>query len=750
MRLHSIQFALRLWLHLASALKYMRRFLTISCTSLALIISVASAHAFFVPQMAHAQAVPTSPPSTPAPTPTVVDSISDAQRNQGTDTSGSGRPTSFSVDEGGIFSKVMIIIMSIFAWLLGIAMVTLDYSVFFTVVTMGEYVKELQAVGVTWRILRDIGNILLIFGFLAVGITTILNVDWYGDRKKMIPMLIIAAVFMNFSLFATSAIIDMGNLFATQFYKQINGGEMPGTKLSVPANGSLLTQAGSVRSSISNEVISQKIMANLGLTTLYGAARNNTLPVFEGNNMLFIGVLGILLFIVAAFVMFSLALILIVRFIVLIFLLLLSPIGFAGWAVPQLASTSHMWWDTLIKQTITAPILLLLLYIALAVITDPNFLRFGANPDYMGFIQKSSGDFNVPGLASMLLSFSVAMGLLLAVTYFSKKLGAIGGDWAMKTAGKLTFGLTAAGMRSTAGFGFNAASRRFSSSKLARVPVIGRAVGGALNYGAKSNFDVRSTGVIQKLSDGKINPGEAQKGGYREREEKSVKAHQAYIKSVGEDIETRKAGEVAKVMKVRSEAEKVVSDEKAKFKSSGGEDLEKKKEEQAKTVKDLEEEVKKNAKSDIVGPAREQRDRETEQKLTAARQEFKTIEDTIATLSKPLEEAEKDLEEKKKDEKTVTGNISKEKKEFQVAYAEGMKGESIKGSLLKSLVYGSSGSIAANKIIKEAFKNEDNWKKVKDLVKKSEESEEGEGKKGKGEGKEEKPKEKDKPEEKPH
>ncbi len=683
----------------------MRRFLTISGISLALIISAAGA---LVPA-AYAQ---TSPPAIEqAPTNDVSEEI----------------PLSFGASADNVIGTVMQKIMSIFAWLLGIAMVTLDYAVFYTVVKMGEYVKELQAVGVAWRILRDIGNILLIFGFLAIGITTILNVDWYGGGKKMIPMLIIAAVFMNFSLFATSAIIDAGNLFATQFYKQINGGQMPGSTLSV-SGGDVLTQAGSAGSSISNEVISQKIMSNLGLANLYGAARNNTIPVFQGDNIMFIGMLGILLFIVAAFVMFSLAFILIVRFIVLIFLILLSPIGFAGWAVPQLASTSQMWWDTLIKQTITAPILLLLLYIALAIITDPSFLRFGPKPDYLGFIQ-TSGGFNLPGLASMLLSFSVAMGLLLAVTYFSKKLGAIGGDWAMKTAGKLSFGLAAAGMRSTAGLGFNAASRRFSSSKLARVPVIGRAVSGTLTYGAKANYDVRSTGVIQNLSDGKINPGAAQEGGYRGQQDKSVKAHQAYIKSVGEDIDTRKAKEVAGVMKIRSEAEKVVSDEKAKFKSRGGEDIEEKIKKQIKTVEDLEKEEKQNSSSTIVGPERVRRDEETKQKLTAARQELKTIKDTLETINKPLKEAEEN-------EKKVTGNISKEKKAFQVAYAE-----NVKGSLLSSFVFGPGGSLAANKIIKDALKKEDKWKKVKDLVK-AEEPEEP--------GKENKPEKKDKPEEKPH
>ena len=72
----------------------------------------------------------------------------------------------------------MQLIMNLFAWLLGVAAITLDNAVYYTVVTMGNYVNNLSAVGIVWQVLRDIGNIVLIFGFLAIGITTILNVNW--------------------------------------------------------------------------------------------------------------------------------------------------------------------------------------------------------------------------------------------------------------------------------------------------------------------------------------------------------------------------------------------------------------------------------------------------------------------------------------------------------------------------------------------------------------------------------------------
>src|SRR3989344_1104509 len=254
---------------------------------------------------------------------------------------------------------IMAWIASLFAWLAGVAMITLNYAVYFTVVTMGTYVNNLSAVGVTCQIMRDIGNIVIIFGFLAIGISTILNTEKLGYGKKMLPMLLVAAVFINFSLFLSEAVIDTGNLFATQFYTQINGGQPAGEKISA-----------GVLTGINNEGISNKIMSSLGLLSIYGAVKNEPAKAQELlDNYWTIGFMSIILFLVAAFVMFSLAFILIARFVILLFLIIVAPIGFAGLAVPKLESTANLWWGELFKQTITAPVLLLLLYIALRVIT---------------------------------------------------------------------------------------------------------------------------------------------------------------------------------------------------------------------------------------------------------------------------------------------------------------------------------------------------------------------------------------------
>lgn len=339
------------------------------------------------------------------------------------------------------YSAVMEWVMRLFAWLLGVAALTLDTAVYHTVVHMGAYVNDLSAVGVVWRVLRDFGNVLLIFGFLAVGISIMLGVSWYGSASSMLPKLLIAAIFLNFSLFIAEAVIDVGNLFATQFYVQITGGQTPGTSW---GDKSFFDAA-------DEEGISNKIMSQLGLQTMYGNALQTNTPIFDAGNTWIIGFMGILLFMVAAFVMFSLAFILIARFVALVVLIIVAPIGIVGFAIPKF-NLSKKWWNELIGQTITAPVMLLMLYIALALITDAKFLTgFGVGQDngngdsaaWLGWIGGSTG---VSNFASMMLSFFVAMGLLLTVTLLAKKLSAIGASMATGAAGKIVGGVAGYGV----------------------------------------------------------------------------------------------------------------------------------------------------------------------------------------------------------------------------------------------------------------------------------------------------------------
>ena len=616
------------------------------------------------------------------------------------------------------FSQVMIWIMSLFAWLVGVAAVTLNYAVYYTVVTMGDYVNNLSAIGVTWRILRDIGNIMLIFGFLFAGIATIINYDLYGWGKKMIPMMLIAAVFLNFSLFISEAIIDTGNLFATQFYTQINGGKLP-----TPQDMNSMSP--------SSEGISNKIMGQLGLQTLYDVRTNTS--VFKAGNSWIIGFMGILLFIITAFVMFSLAFILIARFVVLIFLIILSPVGFAGLAVPKLEAQAKKWWSELAEQTITAPVLLLTLYIALAVITDVNFLTGLCQPsagstntscssNWLGYV---SGNF--AGFASMMLSFFVAMGLLLAVVLFSKKLSAAGAGWASKSAGALTFGATAWGVNRTLGRGAYFASRGLRQSKTFNKvnALTGRVMTGTLDHVATGSFDIRGSGALKKFPGGGIEAGEAQKGGFVEARNKNIKAHEEeakYIETAHKDAHRETSSELTSI----AQAKKTLEDAtRAKGTAEGLKNKTRQEYDAAEVV------MRRNEAEVARLSAIDKADRTAGRPssvgsaLRAAQQNLELVKTNFATVTSKLGAAAKDLEAaavaetsaKKANEaaeKAPKDRLSGAIKASKTAYAEGI---SIPLNPVTFITYGPDSSAAARKI-KESLKEKPTKDKFLDAAKK--------------------------------
>lgn len=621
-------------------------------------------------------------------------------------------PPSPTFDTGDVLGKVMTWIASIFAWLLSVAIVTLNYAVYYTVVTMGSYIHGLSAVGVTWRILRDIGNIMLIFGFLAAGLMTILNVEWYGWGTKMLPKLLIAAVFLNFSLFFAEAIIDSGNLFAVQFYTQINNGQVP--------TPDTLLQHG----------LADRIMQQLGMQQIYSDVQRDP-TVLMHNNPIFIGFMSSILFIVTAFVMFSLAFMLVARFVVLLVLIIVAPVGFAGWAIPRLKGLSDDWWETLLQQTFTAPVLLLLLYVALAVITDSKFLSFGTAPDWLGLFTNTTA--TIGNYAAILLPFLVAMGLLLVVLMTAKKMSAAGAGWATKTAGNLSFGAAAWGMNRTFGRGaFYAARGLRQSAAFNKFDALtGRATTRTLDRVATGTFDIRGTKALSALP-GHIDAGKPAEGGFAgalkrgvETHEKAAKAIEQAHKDAFEQTEAEKAV-IARTATAHQAAEldKKTAEEEKKKAQQAKEQAEETAKKGAAELARLEAEVNINSSAEEVQKLAEARKNQVanQEMMTRAAENLANATKNLTTATETETAAKK---AKESAEKAPADRMNKAIREGKEAYAEGIDHTF---NPIGFVAYGPGTGTAARKI-RESFKDKSNKDKLKDLVKKMEkEDAEAEGK----------------------
>lgn len=600
-------------------------------------------------------------------------------------------------------ATVMTWIMTLFAWLVGIAAITLDTAVYYTVVTMGNYISHLSAIGVTWRILRDFANIMFIFGFIGAGIATILNVDQYGWKTKMIPMLLVGAVFLNFSLFFTEALVDVSNLFATQFYQQINGGTPAGQKL--PGSYSDLPSAAV------NEGISSKIMNQIGLQTIYARALGNGGGVvFTSTNTILIGFLGIILFLITAFVMFALAFILVARFVALIFFMLLSPVGFMGLAIPQMQYRAGQWWSNFLEQIVTAPVLMLLLYVALAVITDANFLTFGSGgrPDWTGLITSGTASVsNVAGFAGMVLSFLVAMGLLLVVVIKAKNMSAFGAGKAIELAGKATFGATAWAGNRTIGRGAYRLQRvaRQSATFNKFDALTGRLATRGLDRLATGSFDVRGATIGGGLKGLHIDAGEVAKDGFVGARKRNIEDHEKAVKAIG-------TAHSEAVYTINTEDQKIIE----ASKKAGDE---KKK---AEEVRDKAAEEKKKADAELTEiDAQMKKDRYWKDsnpgKLEAAQEKVRLATENLATVTTKFTEAETAAKDAAKAaaEKAPGKRKSESLKASKEAYAEGLESNLNWLNPITFAAYGPNSGDAARKI-RESMHEKSDKDKVVDLL----------------------------------
>ncbi|MDB5189691.1 MAG: hypothetical protein JWN49_17 [Parcubacteria group bacterium] len=421
-------------------------------------------------------------------------------------------------------------ILLISSFLLGIAGVLFNLVVVKTVFQFSSLIGNAPGLLLAWGILRDIGNMILLFGFIFMGLATILDLHTY-TAKKALPQLIIFAVLMNFSLFAAEAIIDTSNVFSTILYSQANnspcafGGTLNATKTAGVSSGNsgdanINASEDSINGCI-NDGIAGSIMQASGLSTIFSA--RNTLDI---SLSVYIGLS--LFAIIGAVVMFAASIMLVIRALTLTFLMVLAPLGFAGMAVPMLQKMAGKWWNMLIHQAFFAPILLLLIFVSLKV--SEAFSATGGTAGLAGALS----DPNVTTMG-IILVFTLIMGFLIASLVAAKSFGAMGADFAIKTAGNVGFGVTGWAGRATGGRASAWTARKVRESRIGSTEW-GRRLALIGDKGAHASFDVRGIPGVSKIP--KLDMGKAQHGGFHKSVEDVRDARVRYAKTLKGGTET--------------------------------------------------------------------------------------------------------------------------------------------------------------------------------------------------------------------
>lgn len=401
---------------------------------------------------------------------------------------------------GAVLAPVAILMWVMFkigSLLLGLAGILFNWTVGALVFQFAKFLGNSPGMLVGWGVLRDFGNIGLIFGFVFMGISTILDLHSY-PWKKALPSLVIFAVLLNFSLFAAEAVVDSTNVLAAVLYDNAYDSGTCGS-------------AGSLNCMVDNGIAGH-LLTKLHISGVFdggggdnigsGIVRQFTDPI--ANILRFVGLA--LVTTIAAVVLFAGTIMLISRAVVLAFLMVTSPIGFAGMAIPGLHKLAEDWWDKLLKQAFFAPVFILLLLVSLKM-TDGLDQLVGSTGLAHAF---STTNTETTGI---LLMFALIIGFMIGSLMLAAKFGIYGADFATSMAGRAVYGTMGFIGRNTVGaYAINRAEGLVKKGAF-RTP-LGRLRYGAYKWVAGGNFDGRSSSIGKGLAGvANVDMGHAQHGG---------------------------------------------------------------------------------------------------------------------------------------------------------------------------------------------------------------------------------------------
>lgn len=332
---------------------------------------------------------------------------------------------------GCITTFVFYVIWTPIAALTTVAARILDFFIYYSISSQA-YTNGF--IDKAWATVRDISNIFFIIALLYIAFKTVL--DMGGHNKKLIGNIIIFALLINFSLFATKVVIDVSNVLTMVFYAQIDAVNNKGQPLDTNNEEKSIT---------------------VGLVKQFDPQKITEIKTDRGAVMAIMFIeIAIMFYMIKMFL--SVAILFIGRVVTLWIVMIFSPIAFMSYALPfNIPGFGHSkWWDELSKSAFLAPIFVFFLYI---IILFGGFLK---DLDYSG----DAGNW-YEKLLPVIIPFAIIYILLtkakdLAVEYSGDMGKSV--TSAIQTAGGLALGVASAG---TAYLGTRAIGG-FASSQMAK------------------------------------------------------------------------------------------------------------------------------------------------------------------------------------------------------------------------------------------------------------------------------------------
>lgn len=253
-----------------------------------------------------------------------------------------------------IGGTVLLIAGTLFDWLLNLLVIGFADTI--------QDLRILDGVQTAWTLFRDIANIAIIGIFVFVAIMTILGSGEYG-AKRLVARVLIVAILINFSLLFTRLIVESTNFMSSQFARA-----MPGF---TAERGPDTAQA---------------FLKTFGMQDVWNESSRITEKVAQstdsGRAAFFYGLVGGIVLLAIAAVLFYGAFVITARALLLIFAMLTSAIAFASFLLPNTAQQPFIgwsaWWSNLLRAALFGPILMLFLWVTITIIDNAKVQAGGA------------------------------------------------------------------------------------------------------------------------------------------------------------------------------------------------------------------------------------------------------------------------------------------------------------------------------------------------------------------------------------
>ncbi len=285
------------------------------------------------------------------------------------------------------------------SWITMLAARILDFFLWYSLES-NSYNVEFVTSG--WALVRDIANLFFIVALLYIAGKTVLGLN-SSNNKKVITMVVMMALLINFSLFITKIVIDSSNILARVFYASIEN-KGPNGQQNIAGDGK-------------EKAISVGLVETFDPQTLFIKSGKNNLV---SDDWTLISTFVVLMLVTGALMVYmiitflSIAFLFVGRVVGLWILMIFAPLAFASYTMPdfKIPKFGHgEWWNDLIKLSFMAPIFIFFLYLIVSFGDIFKLVVYGENGDVFDTGAQGNVD-NIKTYLSVIIPFALVYVLL--------------------------------------------------------------------------------------------------------------------------------------------------------------------------------------------------------------------------------------------------------------------------------------------------------------------------------------------------